>query len=105
MGPTALDTYRGLLRSGDSYLMMSALWGIQDLARKAARAVPEVTRALDDSSPINRRMACRVLKTLGPDAREAVPAIERLMEDPDPEVRKAAVEALTAIATDPPPPA
>jgi Skp family chaperone for outer membrane proteins len=60
-------------------------------------AVPGLTKALADESPLVRKRAAIALERLGPKAKEAAVALEKLLKDEDADVRAAAAAALEKI--------
>jgi HEAT repeat protein len=63
--------------------------GLEKLGSRAKAAVPDLIRALSDSSLSVRFVACDALAATGADLRPAVPALARLLVDKDGPVRRA----------------
>lgn len=64
------------------------------LGRMGPAAVPNLMEALQDSNPLVRSLACRVLARIGPEAVIAVPNLIKLLDDDDARVRREATRAL-----------
>jgi HEAT repeat protein len=60
-------------------------------------AVPRLTDALGDKSPLVRREVAATLGSLGPKAASAVPKLAETLADPDPAIRSEVLAALGAI--------
>jgi HEAT repeat protein len=60
-------------------------------------AVPRLTDALGDKSPLVRREVAATLGSLGPKAAAAVPKLAETLTDPDPSIRSEVLSALAAI--------
>jgi len=67
------------------------------LGRIGATAVPDLSDALSDPSPIVRLQSCRALAYMGAQAKDAVPALIRALNDSEQGVREAAAAALGQI--------
>ena len=62
-----------------------------------AKAVPDLVRCLDDSSPLVRQSAAEALGAIGTPARPALPRLIRAADDEDETVRVAATGAISRI--------
>ena len=60
-------------------------------------AVPRLTDALSDKSPLVRREVAATLGMIGPRAESAVPKLADALSDPDPAIRSDVLSALAAI--------
>ncbi|HEY7326381.1 MAG TPA: HEAT repeat domain-containing protein [Gemmataceae bacterium] len=67
---------------------------------QAERAVPTLTKLLDEADPPSRRSAIQALRQIGPGARPAVPALLEQLHAADLITRLEAVQALRAIGGD-----
>jgi HEAT repeat protein len=81
------------LPDGDQRWAAAELAGA--IAHRDAAGVDELARALDDPSPVLRRMCLYCLRDLG--SARAAPLAFRSLEDPDPGVRLAALSALAVL--------
>ncbi len=67
------------------------------LARIGPAAVPQVMLMLQDSDPVLRTRAAKILARIGPEAQPSVPMLVAMLNDGDEEVRKSAAHALGQI--------
>ncbi len=67
---------------------------------RAARAVPALTKLLEDTDPATRRLAIQALGRIGHAARPAAIALTRQLRSPDFAIRQDVVTALRAIGGD-----
>ncbi len=98
---SAADELLENLSGVDRVLAVSSAWALARLDPRcpkiAAKAVPVLIKALEESNPLVRLQAAETLKLFGPLAKDAVPALKGALHDTDPQVREAAAEALHAI--------
>lgn len=100
---TILGLFSRLVVSAGVWLMVLALLSLvpaerslmlQPLSFGGARAVPLLTRFVDDPSPRVRRSAIDALRQIGPPARSSAPTIAKHLNDPDEQVRLEAKSAM-----------
>ena len=70
---------------------LNAQSGVKEVDAEIVRALPALTRALEDTSPVVRSGAARALGGVGPNAKEALPELEVASKDPDATVRVAPI--------------
>jgi HEAT repeat protein len=106
IGPAAVAAKADLLEhltGNDHFLCMAGAWALAEIDPKdpqtAAKVVPVLIQALEESDPPTRLHAAEALGLFGPLAGDAAAALKKLQSDPDQGVREAAAAALKAIGS------
>lgn len=81
------------LSSTSSRVRLDAIRALSGLGRRAADALPEIRRILNDEDPNVRHAAVDALKAAGP---AALPALKRVLRHPDEDMRRFALRALSS---------
>jgi len=84
-----LSTFSGDSMTGDEFLKLISGMGTV--------AVPGLIKALSDPDIHTRRVACRVLAKMGPNAKDAIPSLIELMSEPGHDISHIAAYSLGEI--------
>ena len=102
VGPEALGDIVGLLQKEEApALRLVCVQALAMVGPPAKDAVPELIKALGDSTPRIRMTAARALGNIGPQAKAAEAALTKAQEDADPNVQNIAKAALVQLRADP----
>ena len=85
IGTPSLDPLIGLLDDESEWVRINAAFGLGEMDSAAAKAVPELTRCLDDASHCVVRTATDALSSIRQDQERFMPALERLLKVGRPE--------------------
>ncbi len=101
IGPRAVPALVTMLRTGRATVRVRALTALEKVGPKAAAAIPELLRALEDRDEAVRAAAAETMGAVGagPRANAAMIPLLEALRDEDPIVRQQAAEALSQIGT------